>query len=380
MMKKLIVFLVLAFWAGQASAYTIFSLKPVNWSKVKSVDVFIAGYGEELGLQFLYSAITRAQKHDELYPDSRAQLILWAKEDGKKSDEGEIRRRGFSVIKTSRWKLSDKVIFNQLKRLPSIHSIHFFSHNAAFAGAAVQKSERIGAKNFPWDELAGKFAPGAYIFLHGCNTGFVVAPGISRITGLPVMGSLTSTDFQQLFVNDQWYHNNKGFGQYPSGLAKKKTSGPLFNESKSCWKGYCHRMMPNEHTYRGHWGYYDIGLPYYQAFCTFSNNDGEKCGRGVADAILGTTPTINKSWEDQVMDYMCPRMADPKVYETCQKVLRGESNGKFFRGKIVKCSRSNCSAEIVNGRPEKQFRGKDAGNAQMVKDFEYFMSLEKYID
>lgn len=366
-------------------AYSIFTLKPVNWDQVKSVDVFIAGYGEELGLQFLYSAVTRAQKHDELYPDNRAQVILWAKEWNERRDEEALTSRGFSIVKTTRGSLDNKDVYEQLKRFPAISSLHFFSHNAAFGGAAIQKSERLGKDSIPWENLRDKFTADSYIFLHGCNTGFIVAPGISEKVGIPVMGSLTSTDFQEIFEDGNFYHNNAGFGQFPSGMSKKKTSFTLFAKEYSCWQGYCHRMMPNEHTYRGDFGYYRVGLPYYQAFCNFKDNKGAKCGAGVAEAIRGSAGLLGESWEDKVIDYMCPRMADPSVFNNCVASLKGESQKASFRGKVINCSREYCHADIKGGggsffrRKPKYFDGKDAGVTQFQKDFEFFMSLESYL-
>ncbi len=371
--------------SAPAQAYSVFTLKPVSWNKVKSVDIFIAGYGEELGLQFLYSAVTRAQKHDEVYSDERAQVIIWAKEWSERKDRNAITRRGFSILRTDRGILSNSDVVKELNSFSAISSLHFFSHNAAFGGAALQKSQRLGKDSINWEGLKAKFTADAYIFLHGCNTGFIVAPGISKKVQLPVMGSMTSTDFQEIYDNGNFYHNNSGWGQYPEGLSKKKTSSNLFAEEFPCWRGFCHRMMPNEHTYRGDFGYYKVGLPYYQAFCNFKDNKGAKCGAGVAHAIKGAAGLLGENWEDKVVDYMCPRMADPKVFETCVASLKGQSEESVFRGKILKCSREKCHAEIKGGggglfrRKPRYFDGQDAGVEQFRNDFNFFMSLESYI-
>jgi hypothetical protein len=382
---KSIVSLVLVLLCVNASAYSIFTLKPVNWSKVKSVDVFVAGYGKEMGLQFLFGAIARAEKHDEMYDDSRAQLIMWAEEWNKRKDKKVLTDRGFTIIEVNSRHLTNEKIFNQLKRLPAIRSLHIVSHNAAFGGSAIQAAtDRMGVSNFPWKELRSKFTPDSYVFLHGCNTGFLVAPGISKGLQRPVFGSMTSTDFQEIFADGDWYHNNAQFDQFPTGMRRLKTSGDLFARTQSCWKGYCHRMMPNIHPYRGHWGRYQLGLPYYQAFCNYGSAEAaSSCKKGVASAI-STSLTLNpRSWEDKVIDFMCPRMADPEIFQNCIDVLKGTSEKRVFWGKNVRCSRKKCDVKTEAGRNNdgdriQNFVGDDAGLSQMRKDYAFFMSLEQY--
>lgn len=378
-MKK-ILFLTMLLFNFSCFSYSIFTLKNINWTKVKTVDVFIAGFGHEMGFQFLFSAITRAQVHDDLYPDSRAQVIMWAKESSKSADASALKRRGFSIMEVNSRNLSNEVIAEYLSQLPSISSLHIVSHSAAFLGNAIQKSaKRLGHDNFPWEKFRNKFTVNSYVYLHGCNTGFIVAPGISKRLERPVFGSLTSTDFQEIFSNDNWYHNNDNTGQFPNGMRRSPTSGELYNETLTCWKGNCHRMMPNNHPYRGFWGRYDVGLPYYQAFCNFGASNS--CRNGISHALY-TTPSIGaKSWEDKVMDHMCPRMADPSIFQNCVAILKGEESGRIFRGRYLACSRSSCEYRLVRGRNRngsaiQNFTGRDAGVAQMQKDFNFFMGLE----
>ncbi len=379
-----LLFLASTLISTSAHAYSVFTLKTVNWSKVKTVDVFIAGYGEEMGLQFLYGAITRAQVHDETYPDTRAQVIIWAKEDGKSSDEDTLRRRGFKVMEVNSRKLSESRMTKLIKGLPLLSSLHIISHNAAVEGVAVQQSDRIGPKASLWTEIKDRMAADAYVFLHGCNTGYLVAPGVSKVIQRPVFGSLTSTDFQQVFDNGQWYHNNSGWGQYPAGLGKSTVNQVLFASEQSCWKGFCHRMMPNEHTYRGYWGDYEVGLPFYKAFCNFNTSDKAKCMKGIAQAI-NTTPTIGaKSWQDKVEDFLCPRMGDASVHESCVAALQNGGDRKdFFRGKTLNCELDGCKFDSYYTRKGMvkviNFTGPDAGTAPFEKEFKLLMYAEKYL-
>lgn len=383
-MKRLVA-LFLTLVMAPAFSYSIFTIKPYNWSKVKSVDVFIAGYGEEMGLQFLYGAITRAQVHDDLYPDTRAQVIMWAEEWNKRKDRKVLRDRNFTILEINGRKLKNERIADYLETLPAISSLHLVTHNAAFQGNAIQRrSDRLGPNNFPWSKFTSKFTPDSYVFLHGCNTGFIVAPGISKALKRPVLGSLTSTDFEEIFADGNWYHNNPDFDQHPAGMRKLKTSGDLHAQTKSCWKGFCHRMTPNIHPYRGYWGNYEVGLPYYQAFCNYGQNQttGDSgCRAGIKSAIEATATISPKSWEDKVLDFMCPRMADPTVLENCKAVLKGAETGRrVFWGSTTKCDLRGCDYQIKGGRNREgkkvnNFVGGNAGDDQLRKDYEFFMSL-----
>ena len=367
-----------------AHAYSVFTLKKVNWSRVKTVDVFIAGYGEEMGLQFLYGAITRAKVHEETYPDSRAQVIIWAEEFNKRKDRQIVRDRGMHIMEVNTWHLRENSIVKIIKDLPPVSSLHIVSHNAAVEGVAVQSNSRMNADADLWQEIKSRLTSDAYVFLHGCNTGYLVAPGISRVLERPVFGSLTSTDFQQVFDNGQWYHNNSGWGQYPSGMGKKKVNDVLYSSNESCWRGFCHRMMPNEHTYRGYWGDYEVGLPYYKAFCNYNSSGSANCMKGIAHGVR-TTPTIGaRSWQDRVEDFLCPRMADPAVHESCVAALKnGGDRRDFFRGKTLDCSLKGCDFESYwtrkSGVKVINFTGKDKGTKPFEKEFKLLMEAGKYL-
>ncbi len=382
-MKLALTIGLISFFCASTHAYSVFTLKSVNWSKVKSVDVFVAGYGEEMGLQFLYGAITRAKVHDETYPDSRAQVIIWAEENGKRKDRAVLQDRGFKIMEVNSWNLRESSLAKEINKLPPVSSLHIVSHNAAVEGFAVQKRSRVNADNSLWDEIKGRLTSDAYVFLHGCNTGYLVAPGISKVIQRPVFGSLTSTDFQQVFDNGEWYHNNSGWGQYPSGMGKKKVNDVLYSSNESCWKGYCHRMMPNEHTYRGYWGDYEVGLPYYKAFCNYNYSDASACMKGIAAGVR-TTPTIgDQSWESKVEDFLCPRMADPAVHASCVAALKGAGKQDFFRGKTLECSLKGCDFDTYYTRKAGvkviNFTGKDKGTKPFEAEYKLLMKAQKYL-
>jgi|GEM_PF-1770082 len=360
-------------------SYSVFTIKKVNWSKVKKVDVFIAGYGEEMGLQFLYGAITKAQLHDEMYGSERAQVIMWAEEWNKRKDREVLRDRGFEILEVNSRHLFNSKIEDEIQKFPAISSLHVFSHNAAWQGSAIQSyGDRMGPGTFAWGKIKAKFTKDSYVILHGCNTGFVVAPAISKIIERPVLGSLTSTDFQEIFQGDQWYHNNSW--DYPSNLSKLTSNKLLFNSTQSCWKGFCHRMMPLNKPYVGYWGHYKTGLPFYKSFCNYGPKGAENktgCLQGIGQAVNAWATLEGTDYQTKVEDFICPRVKDPSVFQTCLKLLRTGSSPKFFRGNTSNCPIEKCEYDVVtqdaDGGKVQGFIGTDNGNGPILKEYELLM-------
>lgn len=378
-----ICFFFISILSVQSYAYSVFTLKKVNWGQVKTVDVFIAGFGKELGLQFLYGAITRARMHDELYPDSRAQVVIWAEENGKREDRATLLQRGMHILEVNHWHLRDRSIAKEIRKLPPVSSLHVVSHSSAVYGFALQHNYRTNSDAKLWQQIKDRFTDDFYIFLHGCNTGFLLAPALSKVVKRPVFGSLTSTDFQQIFENDQWYHNNPGTGEFPTGLAKKQVNDVLFSTNESCWKGFCHRMMSNEHNYHGYWGNYTVGLPFYKPFCNFAYSDPGRCMKGIAQAVYTTTAIGAQSWEDKVEDFLCPRMADPKVHSRCVAALKNGGEQNFYRGNTLQCSLKGCDFSLTHtrkgGNKVTNFVGDDAGVKPFEQEYQLLMNSEKFL-
>lgn len=77
---------------------------------------------------------------------------------------------------------------------------------------------------------------------------------------------------------------------------------------------------------------------------------------------------------------MCPRMADPEILANCKAVLRGESNKRVFWGNTMTCNLRGCDYKMQTGRNQggdaiQEFVGGVEGNAQLIRDFNLFMSL-----
>lgn len=364
--------------AQSAHAYTVFTLNG-GFDKSKTTDVYIVGYGPEMATLFLQAAVANALKQNEMYPEKQ-QLILWALDRGEEQDLATITSQNFTVLETNSSKLSMTKVLPYLKDLKSISSFHFFGHSSAWFGLGLQEGMRFDESSSKIAFMKNLFTADAYAILHGCNTGFFSAPKISKIWGIPVFGSLTSTDFQKLHKNGHWYHNNEG--QYPTG-GWASVNNLSFQEDRPCREMTCIRMKANNHPYTGHWGNYDIGLPFLKVFCDFEKNG--KCSQGITKALLSIPSVVGTNsspafdeYKKIVEDLLCPRMPDDTVATNCRKILSGENpNARYFRGAQLNCDLKSCDFEVrerftLRGK-RREFIGTDAGNATLQKEYQLLL-------
>jgi hypothetical protein len=394
-MKKLLTGFAIAFTlaTGPANAWTIFSLGNVEVRENSKVDVYVIGYGKELGTQFLNTAVTKSRMQQQAFPD-RAQLFMWALEKNEKWDADTVRKiPGAKVLATSKNELSQALIVAQLKNLKKISSLHLVGHSSATAGFGMQPGKRFVEDRKELSPLKKNFTDDAYVFLHGCNNGFISAPVLSSILEVPVIGSLTSTDFQQLHRDGTWYWNNPG--QFPAG-GWSPVNTQSFTSDRSCSSFACHRLKPNNHPYVGSWGKYETGLPFYKAFCNF--NTTTRSGKAACDQGLRQTmktwPSvlnlqINKNTADfkkALKDFLCPTLNGRDTDKVCHEVLdhfdRTGSvlNKKFFFGTQTPCTMNGCQVErfIVNTQSFGKvpaFRSADAGNRTLVNEYKLYLDL-----
>jgi len=230
--------------------------------------------------------------------------------------------------------------------------MHVFSHHGAHVGAGLEG----GSYRFHWNtpgavDLKDNFAPKAFVVFHGCNSGFYTAPKLAASWGVPVAGSFTSTDFQQLHRNGQYYFNNPG--QSPSGGWASYSTGK--------------RMKPDNQPYKGMWGSFDGGgLGFFKFFCPWGE-DG-RCLQGMSGYLLTYISTINLSRgadsatvQTVAKDIMCPNDASSSQRNACFAALdralaTGDETYSPFRGRALQCNMASCSFEFKcdydrTGRP-----------------------------
>lgn len=385
--------------SAQAWAFTSFSLND-NGQRNQATDIFVIGYAGEVGTQFVAVAMTRAYKILERYPHHRM-VFLYALDKNAARDRQVVERIPQVKLRESNSSpLTMNRVIQELSQHRNITSLHLVGHSSAIHGFGLQKDQRFTSDYSRLIGVKRNFAPGAYVYLHGCNTGFTSATSLSEIWELPVLGSLTSTDFQQLHQDGQWYWNNRG--QYPARGGWRATNGVSFNAEKPCNTMACHRLKANNHPYSGGWGNYETGLPFFKAFCRFNINNSrayERCARGVWESIL-TWPSITslnkrlnrQDYQEVVKDFLCPKLDGRSIDQTCRNVLdQGVRSGsvptqKFFWGNQPTCSLQGCSvstmagASNLGGNRTSLFTSRDSGNQTLITEYQFYLSLfDRYV-
>lgn len=372
-------FLTLFLFCQTAMAFNVFTLNG-PFDTQKTTDVYVVGYGPEMATLFLQSAVTNARRQNELFPE-RQQLIVWALDNGADKDLAVLQAQRFNIIDSNSNKLTMTKLVPILKQLTSISSFHFFGHSSAWFGLGLQEGSRFDESSSKISFMKELFTEDAYAIFHGCNTGFFSAPKVSEIWEIPVLGSLTSTDFQRLHTDGHWYHNNEG--QFPRG-GWMNSNGLSFESSRSCQNMNCYRMKPNNHSYTGHWGSYEVGLPFMKVFCNFSNQKGN-CSLGMVKALLSyptefysnSTPS-KELFEKIVTDLLCPRLPNSSANLNCQKALSGENpNATYFSSNQLKCDLNVCTFEVrkkitIRGT-RREFIGEDNGNKTLLNEYALYL-------
>ena len=339
-----------------ANSYVIFSYKKDGIRFDKPTRILVTGEGKEQGTQFQEVANSKALKYTELYPSD--QIILIAKNESKffNTNKNLIRSWGFLIQSENKSLFNGEALVKDLLKFKNISSIDFFSHGTAHYGLYLENNtSRFSAATIGIEKLKGHFSEDAYIILHGCNTGFVLAPFLSRVLNVPVSASMTSTDFQRLHSDGEFYLTDRG--SYPNGDWASRNTGS-YNKETSCTNGRCIRLKPDNHPYVGYWGEYnDGGLPFYKFFCL--NNTIDQCNRAMAKSLFSFIGTknikFNSSFDDfkkVLVDFLCPISSKRDLRGECEAnldmaLLTKDETYNPFHGALLDCNFKTCNADFT---------------------------------
>lgn len=339
----------------------------------KPTHILVVGYAGGLGAQLFRVAAHRAQRYMELNPGHAAVIIgpdrvdikipSLASYEGYKSMLRTLRLK--TVLMDERWLLNHRLMDIVLK-YNNIESVDFVSHSAAHQGVGLDevpdsnpayKYKRFNLQTEGLEKLAARLSPGAFVMLHGCNSAFSQAPELSKILKVPVAGSLTYTNFQELFSDKKWYFNDSG--KYPAGLSRATSNGTSFTQPQPCSKGGCHRMQPEPYPYAGFWGKLTAGLAHYKFFCGTSTPSLE-CKKSMAKSLMANMNPIaispKSSLEDfklAAKDYLCPDVSRldkrAECFQALERSLVEENVVPFTgmtRGHTVQCDFKTCDVQV----------------------------------
>ncbi len=345
--------MVITFSNAQAS-YIVASFGTKKLNTDIPTRILLVGQGDDLGLLFQEVATAKAIKYQEHFPED--QILLITVNEKALDSESTLKKWGFNLQNIDKKTLDGKEFLRIAKPFNKIKSLDVFSHSSAQYGIHLEgRANRINLNTKNLENLTPNFMKDAYAYLHGCNTGFTLAPYLSNLWGIPVAGSLTSTNFQKLHTDGNFYLSDPGFAPNSDWARENALSN---DKTLKCSQGACLRLKPDNTPYVGWWGAYrEGGLPFYKFFC--SKNSNEVCERVMAKSMLSHSLIINlktnssiEEYKKGVIDFLCPISSKKDLRSECEAKLEealvtNDMTYNPFSRPLVECDFKGCKTEIT---------------------------------
>ncbi|WII73374.1 hypothetical protein QJS83_05755 [Bdellovibrio sp. 22V] len=353
-MKKIFAALVSLMVSSPAWAYITATYGNMGTDPNTRTHILIVGKGNELSTLLQTSAAAKAKKYAELYPNEQIRLIS-VNETGGKDNLELLASYGFKNVEEHRgFNFDTTDVMSEMEKFNKIATVDIYSHSVAYYGVILDgKFNRMDPKRDGYQKLANRFTKDAYAYLHGCNSGQFLAPILSLQWNIPVAGSFTSTDFNRLHENGQWYFDDArkpNEGKFV-GVNKK-----TYERNENCSEGACRRLFPDNHNYNGYWGSFsEGGLGFFKFFCM--NNTTQDCQKAMARSMINAVSVkpinVNSSLEDYkdvVFDWLCPASGLQEKRDKCRQGLENAvaTGGTYdsFGGKSLQCDFKGCKAKF----------------------------------
>jgi len=321
-MKKIFAgFLLLVLSIHAQASYMTADLATIDANAKLGTHVVVAGQGLEDGTTWLKAAQTQAMVYRDRHDHGTIRMIS-AVDDSKKAEYLQMLKNwGYSNIRFTPQAFLGQSLVAELTVLPLIASLDFIGHNGAFFGLALQdegSNHRFYKSNV--DEMVGKvhFSKDSFIRLIGCNTGWFLAPYMASKLGVPVEGTLTSSDVQFLFSTGSWYFDESG--AHPSSSVISEQNSLSFLNPQACTDHVgCVRLRPENGPYFGQHGAYTGALPFLKFFC--GSVEQQDCFRRMAASVtyfVGTsTADSPEHFAESIADKFCPANLDLAASAAC---------------------------------------------------------------
>lgn len=357
-MKKAVLFFVAfalcALKFDIANAY-FYATDPSKLRAGVPTDVFVAGYGDNQGDQFLKAALLAAKISRDRFPQ-RQRLILSAVNNSLYSEKSLISNAGFSVRKADDDDFTRSRMLRAMQNLSApITSIQFFGHANTYNGFRLQsKTDRLDQEDSEFAAIGSLLAKNAIVVFNSCNSGWLIARTGARMWKRPVFGSMNGSNFQEMMSDGQWYFHDEGY--YPSNLRRVGTTSQVLSHYEDCSTGKCLRLKPGNKPYSDSFGSFGRGLGFYRVFAPSS------IASLVPQALVHYTllnPTespisLQSSKEElakAAADWMCPQDKTNQKRKACREAVLTKSFEKdrymsFFSGKAVSCKDTSCGTRV----------------------------------
>lgn len=329
--------------AGLSTAHSYFiGSTDLNFNPHKRTHVFVSGRGDDLGELLQKAALSKAIYTKQIFPQDQI-LLIGVEEYSRDEQFSVIKRKGFSNIEFVPASLNQDRLFSKLESLQRIASLHFFTHSAVKFGLRLDSIEDRLEPTDDWTRIKKSLTSDSYIFLNGCNTGFILAPSVSSQLEVPTFGSMTATNIDRKASDGKFYE-----------VEAKLPNGVRF----ACDREPCYRMSPDNAPYSGHWGKFNGGgLGFFKMFCNLSEKD--QClktlsltlATHIGSASLGNPKNLSEAknnYQSVVLERLCPSYGSENTKAECvRQILNLNKNYNPFLGSPLQCSMTKCDFELT---------------------------------
>jgi hypothetical protein len=327
----------------------------INHSKITHI-ILVGSAVKEDSNQFFQSGIAKARRYKDLYPTH--QVVIMSSPEVKGVNDAEVFNEfNIFVVKVVKETFTPENLFAELAPFEKLASFDFFGHSSPWAIKIGKSNAALtpSAYTKSLTKLKSKFIKNAYMTISSCNSGFSIAPELSRVLEIPVAGALTSSLFERIESDGHWY---KEADYTPANYVDQNNFS--FNDNVPCSMGLCVRMKPARENYSAYWGYFkEGGLSFYKFFCNFDNNEDNKCEKGMANSLFGmpsvkslsTKPSLEE-YKEVVFDWLCSSAKNKEYFQKCVKgilaaVSKGDLVFQSHPGNELVCDYKSCHAEVV---------------------------------
>lgn len=340
MKKKLLISSIMLLISSISHAYILAQKLPAG-QQVFSADkeTHVIMVSKDLGFFLVgveqYKTISKNHPNDQY-------VFITTQPTSSRLKQNQLAQNGFTMLVDDSKTLSEKVFLSLLgdSKISSnkIKSLTLIGHNGAHAGPWLQ--DGMNRLNFRSPELAklkSKFTPDAYLSLMGCNSGWNVAPAMSKLLGIPALATFTSSGVYILTKNQE-------YELYSEATIQNK-------ETRGCGGAECLNLRPEGAPYHFHM-HSDpraVWLPISKMVCDASIST-ETCQRAYANVLLNTISSTNKGnakadlkeFENIFADQVCGAISTARGQQSCrEQALQNLRAGTGFfpidRGTPLNC-------------------------------------------
>lgn len=371
----------IAQWAqAQSDGYTVSVLNNRAIDYSRPTHLLVVGYAHDTYPYFQEAAASQGQVYFD--SDPSVQVVMIANKESSLVDEGKrLSSWGFWVVKSTYASLNKKSFMNEAMRFQKIASLEIYAHGNLTYGIQLGLSMFISPGEPQVVRLKTRFMDEAYAIVHGCNQGFYLAPYLSEAWEIPVGGALTSTNYQRLHSDGQFYTFDD-FLKPPGDWSLENRFS--FQEVRDCSKSGCLRMKPDNFPYDGMHGKYEAGLPFTKFFC--ARTSVEKCEKvmalstqGLLDVRRGKKPSSFEDYKYRVQSFLCPVHRSNGIHQKCrQQLTAAETSNKEtyspFLGPSLQCDFNKCEFQLdCSGGGECLIRSSTKVSNTLVREYKSYL-------